>query len=99
MPLDGDMRTISLEPILKFQMKGLGYGHPEWGQGMWKGESAIGGESFDPRQLDMLARENIHVQQVVKATDGKRTGIGVLEQICIGPYSPSGFNSFLDGAK
>jgi hypothetical protein len=28
---DGATRTISLEPILKFQMKGLGYGHPEWG--------------------------------------------------------------------
>ncbi len=97
-PLDGDIRTISLEPILKFQMKGLGYGHPEWGQGTWKGESVVGGESFDPRQLDMLARENIHVQQVVKASDGTRSGIGVLEQICIGPYAPSGFKQFLDGA-
>ena len=45
---DGDTRTIALDPILKFQMKGLGYGHPEWGQGMWKGELAVGGESFDP---------------------------------------------------
>jgi hypothetical protein len=98
-PLQGDIRTIHMEPILKFQMKGLGYGHPEWGQGMWKGEEAIGGESFDTRQLDMLSRENIHVQQVVKATDGTRTGVGVLEQICIGPYAPSGFESFLDGAK
>jgi hypothetical protein len=34
---DGGTRTIALEPILKFQMKGLGYGHPQWGQGMWKG--------------------------------------------------------------
>jgi hypothetical protein len=91
-------RTISLEPILKFQMKGLGYGHPEWGQGMWKGDLAIGSESFDPRQLDMLDRSNIHVQQVVRASDGTRTGVGVLEQICIGPYAPSGFKSFLDGA-
>jgi len=98
-PLEGDIRTIRMEPILKFQMKGLGYGHPEWGQGMWKGEEVVGGESFDPRQLDMLARENIHVQQVVKASDGSRTGVGVLEQICIGPYAPSGFESFLDGAK
>jgi hypothetical protein len=98
-PLAGDIRTIRMEPILKFQMKGLGYGHPEWGQGMWKGEEVVGGESFDPRQLDMLARENIHVQQVVKASDGTRTGVGVLEQICIGPYAPSGFESFLDGAK
>ncbi len=95
----GDTRTIALEPILKFQMKGLGYGHPEWGQGMWKGELALGGESFDPRQLDLLARENLHVQQVVRATDGSRTGIGVLEQIVVGPYAPAGFEQFFDGAK
>jgi hypothetical protein len=95
----GETRTISLEPILKFQMKGLGYGHPEWGQGMWKGELAVGGESFDPRQIDPLARENIHVQQVVRASDGTRQGIGVLEQIVIGPYAPAGFTEFFDGAK
>ena len=98
-PLEGDIRTISMDPILKFQMKGLGYGHPQWGQGMWKGELEVGGESFDPRQLDMLAPENLHVQQVVRASDGQKTGIGVLEQICIGPYAPAGFKEFLDGAK
>ena len=97
--LAGETRTIALEPILKFQMKGLGYGHPEWGQGMWKGELATGKESFDPRQLDPLARENLHVQQVVIANDGKRRGIGVLEQIVAGPYAPAGFTQFFDGAK
>jgi hypothetical protein len=39
------------------------------------------------------------VQQVVRATDGLRTGIGALEQICIGPYAPSGFTDWFDGAK
>jgi hypothetical protein len=96
---DGGIRTISLDPILRFQMKGLGYGHPVWGQGMWKGELAIGGESFDPRQLDPLAPENLHVQQVVRASDGTRTGVGVLEQVVFGPYAPAGFTSFLDGAR
>jgi hypothetical protein len=96
---DQSMRTIKLEPLLKFQMKGLGYGHPEWGQGMWKGELAIGGESFDPRQLDLLARENLHTQQVVRATDGSRHGVGVFEQIVVGPYAPAGFTQFFDGAK
>jgi len=96
---DGSTRTIALEPILKFQMKGLGYGHPEWGQGMWKGELAVGHESFDPRQLDMLAPWHLHTQQIVKATDGTRTGVGVLEQICIGPYAPAGFTATFDGAK
>ena len=98
-PLDGPIRTISLEPELLFLMKGLGYGHPEWGQGMWKGELATGSESFDPRQVDLLARENLHVQQVVRADDGARRGIGVLEQIVVGPYAPAGFTEFFDGAK
>ena len=97
--LKGETRTIAFEPILKFQMKGLGYGHPEWGQGMWKGELATGGESFDPKQLDPLAIENIHVQQVVRTSDGTKKGMGVLEQACIGPYAPAGFKEFLDGAK
>jgi len=96
--LDGATRTIALEPLLRFQMKGLGYGHPQWGQGMWKGELATGGESFDPHALDLLAPENIHVQQVVRATDGMHTGIGVLEQVVIGPYAPAGFVDMFDGA-
>lgn len=96
---EGNTRTIALEPILKFQMKGLGYMHPTWGQGMWKGELEMAGESFDPRQIDPLAPENLHVQQVVRASDGTRTGMGVLEQITVGPYAPAGFTEFLDGAK
>lgn len=96
--LDGSVRTITLEPQLRFQMKGLGYGHPRWRQGAWQGELEIGGESFDPAELDLLAPENIHVQQVVTASDGERSGIGVLEQIVIGPHAPSGFTGMLDGA-
>lgn len=97
--LYGNVRTIEMEPLLRFQFKGLGYGHREWGQGMWKGELEIGGESFDPLALDPLAPDNIHVQQVVRVTDGERSGIGALEQILVGPYAPSGFTEFLDGAK
>lgn len=97
--LYGNTRTINMEPLLRFQFKGLGYGHPVWGQGMWKGELEIGGESFDPQDLDLLAPENIHVQQVVRVTDGEKTGIGALEQIVLGPYAPAGFTEALDGAK
>ena len=97
--VDGDVRTIVLEPTLRFQFKGLGYGHPSWGQGMWKGELEVAGESFDPLALDPLVAENIHVQQVVRASDDRgRTGIGALEQIVIGPYLPAGFAGLLDGA-
>jgi len=97
--LQGNTRTITLEPTLRFQFKGLGYGHPQWRQGNWHGELVTGHESFDPAELDLLQPENVHVQQVVKASDGSREGLGVLEQIVIGPYKPAGFESILDGAK
>lgn len=97
--VDGAVRTIALEPVLRFQMKGLGYGHPSWRQGSWHGELELGEESYELDELELLRPENLHVQQVVRATDDQgRTGIGVLEQICIGPYAPAGFTDVLDGA-
>ncbi len=96
MELGGAVRTIQLEPILRFQMKGLGYMHPMWGQGRWQGELATAGESFDPDALDLTAIDNFHVQQVVRASDGEREGIGVLEQIVVGPYAPAGFTGLND---
>ncbi|MFV0309218.1 MAG: hypothetical protein ACK5OX_15905 [Desertimonas sp.] len=97
--LDGTTRTISFDPLLRFQMKGLGYGHPSWPQGAWQGELAIHGETYDNETLDLLAPENIHVQQVCRVHDGQRTGIGVLEQIVVGPYAPGGFTDMFDGAR
>jgi len=91
--------AMQLEPILRFQMKGIGYLHPEWGHGTWKGELVVAGESWKSDALDPLAPENLHVQQVVRARMGERTGIGVLEQLCLGPHAPSGFTDFLDGAR
>jgi hypothetical protein len=97
--MDGGQRTISLEPLLTFRMKGIGYTHPDWGHGRWKGELAIGGESWKTADLNELALDNIHIQQVMRAKSEGREGIGVLEQIALGPHAPSGFSEFLDGAK
>lgn len=96
---DDTVRTIAMEPILRFQMKGIGYSHPEWGHGFWKGELATGHESFDPATLDMLQVPNFHAQQVVRVSDGSRQGIGVLEQVVLGPYAPAGFTGMTDGAR
>jgi len=96
---DDTVRTISFDPVLRFQMKGIGYSHPEWGHARWKGELATGHESFDPNALDMLRPENFHVQQVVRVSDGSREGIGVLEQVVLGPYAPAGFATMTDGAE
>jgi hypothetical protein len=80
-------------------MKGLGYLHPTWPQGAWKGESAVAGETYQPDELDLLRPENVHVQQVCQVSDGVSTGIGVLEHLVFGPYAPAGFVSLLDGAR
>jgi hypothetical protein len=98
MERSGERHDIELEPLTCFRMKGIGYTHPEWGHGRWKGELAIGGESWRTADLNELALENIHIQQVVRARSRGRQGLGVLEQICLGPHAPAGFKEFLDGA-
>jgi hypothetical protein len=95
----GVREEIELEPLLCFRMKGLGYTHPEWGHGRWKGELAIGGESWKSTDLDPLALENLHIQQVMRARSGGREGVGVMEQLCLGPHAGYGFKEILDGAR
>jgi hypothetical protein len=96
---DGKRMEIDLEPLLCFRMKGIGYSHPTWGHGKWKGELAVGGESWKTAELDEMAPENQHIQQVVRARSGGEEGIGVLEQIAFGPHDRYGFREVLDPAK
>ena len=78
----------------------FGYLSPEWGHGVWKGELAIGGEAWRVADLDPMAIENQHVQQVMRARrDDGETGIGVLEQFSLGPHARYGFREFLDPAS
>jgi hypothetical protein len=94
----GKSVQIELEPQLTFQMLGLGYLNPEWGHGHWKGAEAFGAESWKPAELAPLDPRHIHVQQLCRARWEGREGIGVLEQLVIGPHQPSGFKSLFDGA-
>jgi hypothetical protein len=95
---DQTPHQISLEPILRFQMLGIGYLNPSWGHGLWKGDLAIGAERWKLDELDALDPRHIHIQHVCRARMGDREGIGVLEQLVIGPHAPSGFESLFDGA-
>lgn len=95
---DGAAVRTELTPLLTFQMRGIGYFNAEWGHGMWKGEHAVGGEHWRLADLDPAAPENTHVQQLVRAETPDGTGIGVLEQLHIGPHAPSGFTGAFDPA-
>lgn len=98
LPSRGDPLEIEIEPLLRFPMIGIGYGHPEWGHGTWHGELQLARESWNVNDLDELDFRYQHMQQVVRARMGERSGVGVLEQIILGPHERYGFKETLDGA-
>lgn len=79
-------------------MKGLGYTHPVWGHGMHHGPLKVEREDIDLDMIDPLQPENLHVQMMVsvQGSDGSE-GIGVFEQLIIGPFAPLGLTDLLDG--
>jgi hypothetical protein len=97
----GEVATVTLEPLQNFQMRGIGYGHPQWGHGTWRGEMAVGGERIALPVDTPTSREHLHVQTLCKAdyidTTGRTaTGTGILEQLCFGPHR-SGLSGIFDG--
>lgn len=93
----GAAETVHLEPLLTFRMRGIGYANPNFGHGHWQGELAVNGEDFAVEELDNVEPWNIHIQQVMRASWGARSGIGVLEQLAFGDHTPSGLKGLLDG--
>lgn len=95
--------TIEIEPRFHFYMPGIGYMNPEWGHGYFKGELAVGYDTYDLANVDDNSPAFLHIQAFSKATltlpDGvQKTGAGVLEQLLVGPHAPSGFKELLDPA-
>jgi hypothetical protein len=68
----GTIREIVLEPILTFQMLGLGYLHPEWSHGVWKGREASASASWQLADCAPLDPQHLHVQQLCRARLGAR---------------------------
>lgn len=92
---------VALVPEEDFHMHGIGYGHPKFAHGNWRGELDVQAERFDAAGADAASPLNAHVQALVRATltlpDGSRhEGRGVLEQMFIGPHAPSGFREIFD---
>jgi len=85
----GAPERLQLEPIGRFQMKGLGYTHPEWGHGMHHAPLKVAREDYTLADLDPAAMDNIHVQMICRVT-GDAKGTGVFEQLALGPYAPLG---------
>ena len=89
--------TIRLEPVGRFQMRGIGYTSPKWGHGLWHGPLTVEREDIGLAQCDPASFENFHVQLPCRAvSDRHGEGFGVFEQLIIGPYAPLGLKEFLD---
>jgi hypothetical protein len=96
--LNGRSERIQLEPIVRFQMNGIGYFDPERAHGTWQGENSVVGRRFRTDEVDPASPANFHVQNLCRASWGERTGMGVLEHIVVGPYAAGGFTGMTDGA-
>lgn len=96
----GATTLLEFEPQWHFYMRGLGYGHPEWGHGLYHGELEVGYETFALADMAPEDPASLHIQAYGEATlsdeTGMRTGVGVLEQLILGPHEPSGFRDTLD---
>jgi hypothetical protein len=97
LPAKGDAIEIVFEPMYNFLMKGIGYGDPKWGHGMWVGPDEVDGVEYDLAAEDPM--RNLHIQAVSQVTAGSRKGIGVFEIIVMGPHAKYGFEGLADGAK
>jgi hypothetical protein len=97
--LGGETEEIALEPILTFPLKGIGYLNPNWLHGYDRGEYAEGSDVWKVDELDPSDPTTFHVEQLVKARVGDEEGIGVLEQLVLGPHAPTGFTGYVDGAR
>ncbi|MEM6651152.1 MAG: hypothetical protein AAGA72_08830 [Pseudomonadota bacterium] len=98
---DGRAHNVTYQPLSTFMMKGIGYGHPSMAHGAYRGDLSVTREDLTPDNLPWQQPENLHIQAIVKAThtgpDGiRREGIGILEQLTIGPHAPSGWKDILD---
>jgi hypothetical protein len=92
----GRPMEISLRPLGKFQMRGIGYVGSAWPHGAYKGELAVEREDFSLAEADPSAIPNLHIQAPCAVTLREAqgpdcTGIGVLEQLVLGAYAPYGF--------
>jgi hypothetical protein len=92
--------SVTLEPLGRFLMRGLGYTSPKWGHGLHHGPLEVEREDIDLAAEDPARVDNFHVQLPCRAVlGGKEQGVGVFEQLVLGTNARLGFKSPGDLAK
>lgn len=90
---------FEITPEINIFMCGLGYMHPDWGHGQYKGELVTQYDTYDLKE-DPQDPPFLHLQALcnvkLKSPEGEISGRGVLEQLFLGPHEPSGFKDLFD---
>lgn len=99
----GGAWSVELTPRFQFYMSGIGYMHPEWGHGIYRGDDVLGYDTYELATVNENDLRFQHVQAFVSARltgpgGVVRDGAGVLEQLVIGPYAPHGLTGLFDPA-
>lgn len=97
-PWRGDDFTVELTPLTRFQMSGVGYGHPRFRHGSWIGDDVVETERVALVEIDPALPGNFHVQHIVEARSADRVGVGVLELLILGPHLGLGLEHLADVA-
>ena len=96
---NSEIINLSVTPKRRIFMCGLGYMHQEWGHGHFKGEDEKTYDTYDLNE-DPHDPPFLHIQSISDITlkRGSKSfeGIGVLEELILGPHKPSGFKDLFD---
>jgi hypothetical protein len=99
---NGARWRAELAQKFNFYMSGIGYGHPEWGHGMYRGENAMGYDTIDLATVNESDPRYQHIQAFVTAKltgpGVERDGVGILEQLVVGAFKPHGLTGIFDPA-
>jgi hypothetical protein len=91
---------VELESIDTFFMNGIGYSHPTWGHGMYVGDDVRSYDSVVTADVNRTDPQNLHIQALcrLRRDDGVE-GMGILEQLFVGPHTPSGLSGIIDAHR
>lgn len=95
------LRLTPAGPV--FAMSGLGYTHPKWGHGLDHGpELDVGFDELTEAERGADNPLALHIQQWVRAAWisplGEQQGVGIAEQLFVGPHATTGLIGLLDPA-